>query len=779
MLEATDGWSSPVNDGLPVSFHGLRQRCFGVMIRPRCLPMPLSLVTHYPSHRHDRQLPMTAQKLRRNDPCSCGSGKKYKQCCHGRGTGSNGGSMSSLMPVAESSTADAVAALLIQALAVHQGGDHENAASQYHAILRLTPDHPDALHLLGLIDFHNGDDLAALHRIESAIRQSRKDSRYFYNLGTVLMRLKRPHDAIAQFRTATEMDPGNALALGNLGAALRETGEREEAIVSFRAALKHDAVDPNTWANLCVTLIEEERTEEATACLETALALDPQSANALHNIGFALQKTGDPERAAVAFARALEVEPRSVKTLINLGSLLMSNPMLDEPDLAVECFREAVAIEPDNNVNHSSMLMAMQYSSRFTPEELFSHHRRFAAQFEKPLPPAIAPARIDRDPERRLRIGYVSPDLYNHAVATFIDPILRCHDRARFEIFCYYSNDKVDATTVHLRSLSDHWIDCKWLSDEALAAQVATDCIDILVDLTGHSASNRLMTFARKPAPLQATWIGYPGTSGLESMDYYLADRYFLPEGVCDDQFSEKIIRLPVTSVTPHPVTPDVSPLPALRNGFVTFGSFNQLHKFTGDVVRLWSTLLRAVPNARLLVGAMPSLAGLDALIALFAANGVERNRLEFHLRCDMTTYLQLHHEVDICLDTFPYSGGTTTVHALWMGVPTLTLAGKTAAGRQGCGLPCHLDLLEYVAQDAADFVAKGVSVIADLPALALIRNQLRERFVNSPVCSAPAATTGLETAFRMIWRRWCDGLPPVSFDVPCLNGFSPEAVRP
>lgn len=719
----------------------------------------------YSDNRHDRHLPMTTQKPRRNDPCSCQSGKKYKQCCYGQSTVSIASRCQPMLIAEHPAAAAEINVSLIDGLAAHHAGDLATAVLLYQRMLALAPDHPDALHLLGLVDFQNGDNSSALIRIEAAIQQSRRDPRYFYNLGTVLMQLKRPQDAIVQFRIATGMDPANAEAFGNLGAALREVDERAAAIVAFRAALRLAPDDPNTWANLCVTLIEEDFAEEGAECLERALALDPQGANALHNIGFALQKTGDPERAAVAFARALAVEPRNVKTLINLGSLLMFNPMLDEPDLAVECFREAVAIEPCNNVNHSSMLMAMQYSTRFSPEELFSHHRQFAQIFEAPLVTSRAGSTNDRDPERRLKIGYVSADLYNHAIATYIEPILRCHNRNQFEIFCYYNNDKEDSTTTHLRSLADHWIPCKWLSDEALSGQIAADRIDILVDLAGHSALNRLLVFARKPAPLQASWMGYPGTTGLDAMDYFLADRYFLPAGACDDQFSECIARLPVTGASPFPNAPDVNALPALQNGYITFGSFNQLHKFNKEVVALWSALLRQVPNSRLLIGAMPSLDGLESLVALFAEGGIARERITFHKRSNMHAYLTLHQEVDICVDTFPYSGGTTTVHALWMGVPTLMLAGRTAACRQGCGLSRHVDLIDFVAESKTDFVAKGLVAVADLARLERTRSQLRTRFAASPVCNPAAATTGVESAYRLMWRRWCTGLAAESFD--------------
>ena len=705
---------------------------------------------------------MTSLKIRRNDPCSCQSGKKYKHCCLAQ---SSSGEFAGA--ALESAPPEAVSSPLEQGLAAHRAGDLETAATIYKRILEPAPTNADALHLLGLIEFQRGANEAALRLIEAAIRQSRHDPRYFYNLGTVLMALGRPQDAAIQFAIAIGMNPGDAFAHGNLGAALCEAGQRKAAIASFRAALALMPEDVDTWANLCVTYIEEGLAEEAAACLEQALNLNPASAKALNNIGLALQKSGDAGRAAAYFAGSIELDPRNAKALINLGKLALENPLLDDPELGINCLREALAIDPDNHINHSTLLMALQYSARVTPDQLFDEHLRYATRFELPLANTIEPHRNDRNPERRLKIGYVSADLYHHAVATFIFPILSRHDREQFDVYCYYNNDRDDWMSARLKAQVDRWVPCKGQSDAALVERIRADGIDILIDLSGHSVANRLLTFANRPAPLQASWIGYPGTTGLRAVDYYFADRYWLPAGVCDAQFTEKIVRLPVTSVTPFPDAPDVSRLPALRNGRVTFGSFNQLHKFTAEVIAMWSALLRAAPDATLLLGAMPPLDRLDGLIAQFAAHGIEQSRLQFHERCDMHTYLRLHQEVDICLDTAPYSGGTTTVHALWMGVPTLTLAGKTAAGRQGCGLPRHLDLMEFVADDATDFVAKGLAAIANLPALALTRSQLRQRFADSPVCSAAAATDGLERALRTMWRRWCSGQAPVSFDVP------------
>jgi predicted O-linked N-acetylglucosamine transferase (SPINDLY family) len=331
----------------------------------------------------------------------------------------------------------------------------------------------------------------------------------------------------------------------------------------------------------------------------------------------------------------------------------------------------------------------------------------------------------------------------------------------------YYNYASEDAVSARLHRYFDHWHPVAHLSDAALAEKVGNDEIDILIDLSGHTGGNRLLMFARKPAPVQASWIGYPGTTGLEAVDYYLADRYFLPPGRFDSQFTEKLVYLPaVAPFLPDMKAPPVNGLPALRNGYVTFGSFNRLTKLRPSVIALWSRLLKALPDARMLLGAMPSDASSNPLPGWFAREGIARERLSFHPRSDIASYLALHHQVDMCLDTFPYTGGTTTNYALWMGVPTLTLAGETPFGRQGAANLGHVGLDGFVAEDAADFEAKGLYWAGNLTALAEVRAGLRARWEQSPARRPEVIAAGVESALRTMWQRWCAGLPAQTFDV-------------
>ena len=357
-------------------------------------------------------------------------------------------------------------------------------------------------------------------------------------------------------------------------------------------------------------------------------------------------------------------------------------------------------------------------------------------------------------------------------MASFLEPVLahlaaHINSHANFSLHAYANHSADDSVTQRLRGHVKHWHPVAGLSDTALADQIHADGIDILIDLSGHTGHNRLPVFARKPAPVQVSWMGYPGTTGLSSMDYYLTDRFLLPTGQFDHQFTEKLVHLPANApFLPSAHASSVHVLPALANGYVTFGSFNRLNKLNQNVIKLWAQLLRALPDSRMLLGAMPRDGQYATLIAWFADEGIARERLDFHPRSSMEEYLALHHQVDLCLDTFPYNGGTTTLHALWMGVPTLTLAGSTVAGRSGAGILGHVGLDEFVARDSAAFVKQGLSLATDYSTLAKLRMGLRERFSQSALGQSGVIAAGLESALRTMWQRWCAGLPAESFEV-------------
>jgi predicted O-linked N-acetylglucosamine transferase (SPINDLY family) len=421
----------------------------------------------------------------------------------------------------------------------------------------------------------------------------------------------------------------------------------------------------------------------------------------------------------------------------------------------------------DDDLSYSHLLFLASHNPALGADALFAEHRRYGEHFEGPLKSHWPRHPNRRDPDRRLKVGFVSGDLYNHAVASFLEPVLvRLREDAGLELHAYYSNDREDEVTRRLRGCFKEWSCSFALPDLQLAQKIMADRIDILIDLSGHTGQNRLPVFARKPAPIQASWIGYPGTTGLQSMDYYLAGRHFLPPGEFDRYFTEKLVYLPANvPFQPHPTAPPVSALPALTTGRFTFGSFNRLGKINDATIELWSQLLRALPGARMMIAGIPPGSRYTALIEHFAACGIAPERLCLQGRTGMDAYLALHHQVDLCLDTTPYTGGTTTSHALWMGVPTLTLAGPTPAARSGAAFLGDLGHFDFIARDAADFTAKGSYWATHLTELSAVRAALRARCAQSPA-RAELIGDALRYALRRMWQRWCQGMPAESFEI-------------
>ena len=439
------------------------------------------------------------------------------------------------------------------------------------------------------------------------------------------------------------------------------------------------------------------------------------------------------------------------------------------------CYQRALELKPDAALFHSNLLFCKAHLESVSAQELFDQHCEFANRFEAPLIDSWPQHANLPDPNRVIRVGFVSGDLRKHAVTSFLEPVLSFLSRdPQLSLHAYYNYTLEDETSERLKSYFLSWDNIVHISDEDLAQKIIEDAIDILIDLSSHTAHNRLLTFARKPAPVQASWIGYPGTTGLKAIDYYITDSYHLPSGVFDWQFTEKIVHLTSGAVfSPYERLPPIALLPAISNGYITFGSFNRTNKITRAVVALWSQLLRAVPNARMLLGAMP--AELEDIIwkEWFAQEGVGLERLIFKQRTSIEDYLRLHNQVDICLDTFPYNGGTTTWNALWMGVPVLSISGETPMSRGGACILGAIGLSEFVAQNKEEFVYKGLEWVNNISKLAKLRLEMRDR-INQSVAGQPKLMSqSLGEALRIMWKRWCQRLPAQAFTI------QPKVKRP
>lgn len=580
----------------------------------------------------------------------------------------------------------------------------------------------------------------------------------------LLRETRRKEPAIAIYQAALLLEPDNIDALNNLGMAQQDDGQLEAALASFRQVALLAPNNPVTHSNIAAVLNTMGRRDAALESCRRAVRLDPKFVPAHANLGTCLMEMGRLTEAVSSFETVVKLDPRHRRSYVNLSASLTR---LGRVDQAITHTRKALKLNPEWDELHSNLLFYLTHSNEIDAAALFAEHLRYADQFEAPLRAAWPQHGNTRDPERRLRIGFVSADLYSHAVAHFITPVLEhLADSPRMEMVVYANSFHDDQVSRHLHSLVSIWRQVERLTHAELALLIASDGIDILIDLSGHTGFNRLPTFARKPAPLQASWIGYPGTTGLQAMDYFLIDRSF-PSDTFDDQFTEKLVRLPATApFLPSPDAPAISPAPAIANGYVTFGSFNRPGKLNRGVIARWSKLLRLLPDAKMLLAAMPNAQTSDMLRSWFASEGIPAGRLSFHAYTNSRDYLALHSQVDICLDTYPYTSGTTGFHALWMGVPTLTMVGTTLPGYVTASILSNAGLGGFIAHGEQDFLEKACQHAGDISALDALRMGMRERMNTTPNGQAAAIAAGLEDALRSMWQRWCAGQAPVAFAV-------------
>jgi protein O-GlcNAc transferase len=563
----------------------------------------------------------------------------------------------------------------------------------------------------------------------------------------------RLQDAEACYRRVIALNPGHAEAHNNLGNVLNALGRTLEAEPHYRRTLELRPDAAAVHDNLGKVLSTLGRNEEAERSIRRALELQPDYAEAHNDLGQLLQQRGLREEAEQSYRKAAALKPALAAAHFNIGNLLFSYGRTEE---AERSYREALALDPGHAETHRNLVFLLNYVPGKRPAEIYAEHRSFAARFCPP--PDSLPHLNTPDAGRKLRIGYVSGDFRDHALAFFIEPVLARHDRKSFEIFCYSNYGRADAVTGRLKSVADHWREVSALNDAALATLVRDDAIDILVDLSGHTLHNRLLAFARKPAPVQATWLGYLNTTGLEAMDYRITDAQASPPGPLDALHSEKLVRLPDSQWCYRPPAgcPAVSPPPSASSGRITFAAFTNLSKIGQPTIELWARLLARVPGSQLLVVSAILASVPDAYVERFTRHGIAPERLRLAGTMPFTDYLALHGSADIVLDTFPYSGGTTTCHSLWMGVPVVSLTGETTTSRGGASLLHAIGLPELVAQTPEQYLEIAAALAADPRRLAALRAGMRARMAASPLMDEVRFTRNLEQAYRSMWRAWC-----------------------
>jgi len=660
-----------------------------------------------------------------------------------------------------------------QSLAVmpYNEGFHSNLGSAYQALgrldeakasyleaLRLRPDFVDAHNNLANVHADQGklDEAVAGYQRALALNPNSPDAHS--NLGVALHKLTKLDEAEAHCRKAVRLKPNSIEMRLNLGNVQAARGKLEEAVLNFKEAIRLKPDYALAHSNLGGTLQLQGKLEEAIASYREALRFQPDYASAHGNLATALQVQGDLDEAEAHLRKAVQCQPGLASAHNNLGGVLQLQGRFDE---AVTCFREALRLVPTDATAHSNILLCMNYNPQTPADVLFAEHRQWGSLFGQ-VPQAGPATGHDRNPSRRLRIGYVSPDLTWHPVAHFLQGILANHDPDQVQATCYTEISAPDDMTARLKSLSRGWRSLTGLNDAEAADLVRADGIDILVDLAGHTAKSRIRFFAHQPAPVQVTYLGYPSTTGLTTVGYCLTDAVADPPGE-PVSHTEELFRLPrgFCCYTPPPEAPDPSPLPAPKAGHVTFGSLHAVHRLNAAVLDLWCAILRAVPTAHLLVF-RHTLQGQtkERLQRQLIERGIEAGRIDLrHGQAkDGGRYLAVYHDIDLSLDTFPWSGHTTACESLWMGVPVVTLRGTRHAGRMVASVLTQIGLTDLIAETPEQYQELAVQLAQDLDRLAKLRGQLREQMRNSPLCDCKGFTRSLEAAYREMWQHWCKG---------------------
>jgi protein O-GlcNAc transferase len=681
--------------------------------------------------------------------------------------------------------------LFQQAAQLHQAGRVAEAVDTYGKGLALQPDSADAHYHLGialadlqrpgeslaefreavkynpaLADAHRRIGLLALQfgHTDEAEAASRRALDLNPNLaearnalGSVLSKNGRLREAAEQYLHALRINPRYDKAFYNLGIVQKKMGREAEAETSFRKALLLRPDHLKACYNLAHILADAGRWGEAADFLQRALAIKPDFAEALNNLGNAQRYLGRLDEAHEALRRALAINPDYAEACNTLGSALL---LMGRQDESVKMHRRAIELSPNDAKAHSSLFFALCNHPGFDAATISQEARQWDQRHAQPLRHLIQPHKNDRDRSRRLRIGYVSGDFRNHSVSRFFLPLLENHDRDKFEIFCFSNSAIADKVTETIRAYSKQILDIHRQTDESTAELIRGHNIDILVDLSGHSAQNRLLVFARHPAPVQITYLGFLATTGLSTMDYRFTDPHLDPPGTNDAYYAEKSIRLRQTYwcyPLEEPASP-IAPPPGLSACRVTFGCLNNFFKVSPDALDLWIELLRQVPGSGLLLHAYEG-EHRHRTREIVRQQGIDPMRLEFVGKVQLSDYFKLYDQIDVALDPFPYVGGTTTCDALWMGVPVVTLAGRQAIGRGGVSLLTNVGLPELIARNKEEYVSIAVGLAKDVSRLAELRGTLRQRMKASPLMDAPGFAKDVEAAYRDVWGRYCAGV--------------------
>jgi protein O-GlcNAc transferase len=643
-------------------------------------------------------------------------------------------------------------------VALEQQSLHDDAAQCYREALRLKPHYAAAHNNLGNVHLAQSRVSEAEACYAAALAADPDYVEAHNNMAIVLAANGKHAKAEACCRRALQLRPDFGGASNNLGNALRGQGLFQEAMEAYRAAL---VLNPElVEASLNLAMLQGDTTclAEAVPYYERQLKRNPASFQVNNRLGLALQAQKRWSEARPYFEEAIRLNPQFGEACSNLA-----NNYAFQSDIrqALAWYRKAIQAAP-TSATHQSHAFYRHYGAEFNQAEVFAEIHAWANEYAAPLRQHAVPHANLKDAGRKLRIGYVSRDFRRHSVAYFIEPILQEHDRATFEVYCYANLCERDTTTERLKAIADHWRETHFLNDAKLVDMIRADGIDILVDLSGHTSGNRLLAFAHKPAPVQVTYLGYPDSTGMEAIDYRITDSFADPRGMTERYHAEELVRLTKCFLlyAPPQEASEVGPLPCLAEGRITFGSFNNVAKMNERVILAWSNILHAVPDSRILLKSFSFSDEVvkDRYLQAFMANGIAPERVALlGFMPDLANHLDVYHQVDIALDTFPYNGTTTTCESLWMGVPVIALEGSAHVARVGTSLLGNLGLSEYIGKDVDDYVALATKLANDRARLQDLRSSLRPMMLVSPLMDKTGFTRDLERAYRVMWERWCE----------------------
>ncbi len=660
------------------------------------------------------------------------------------------------------------------AIARHRAGDRAEAERLYRIALAENPNDATAAFLTGVLALESGRLEAAVEMFVRATTIAPDNAIYYANLGEAERRLRRFANAASALLRALALKPDLAAPHYNLGLVMQEVGDADGALACFERAAElqpgladvHDRIaaarkarrpgasSAGSMVELASVLAKQNRPVEGIAIVRRALEIEPKFAGAHWNLGNMLFDLGEYDEAIASFERALELDPTLVGVRANLAGALSRCGRLDE---ALAIFEQAVGMDPKDAIHQSNYVFQLHFSAKHGARRVLEEARRWDDMHGRAAAVRGRAHGNDRSPGRRLRIGYVSPDFRLHCQAFFLFPLLSSHDHEHFEIICYSDVKQPDDFTSSLMRYADQWRSIVGMDAAAVAAQIAKDRIDVLVDLTMHMADNRLLVFARKPAPVQISWLAYPGTTGLSAIDYRITDPFLDPPDSDTTVYTEQSLRVPDTFWCYTPLVTDQvdNQATARANGRVRFGSLNNFCKVNDAVLALWSRVLQRVEGSTLRI-LVPEGESRTRTLATFAKHGIDAERIEFVPRRSRLPYLAEYRHIDVCLDTFPYNGHTTSLDALWMGVPVVTLVGSTVVGRAGLSQAMNLGLPELVATTEDEYVAIAAALAEDLDRLSELHATLRGRMEASPLMDAQRFARGMEAAYRSAWTDWC-----------------------